>query len=202
MSEPKVSEATEADHARPREGQAGVAPEPTLIARMLTHPIRVGILERLSNGDAAAPEIGEAIGVLPTHVRYHLNKLAEVGWIEVVRREKARGSDRLVFGLLFTQWLEQAPEAARGSRAAVGSTSPATPPCAPVELPVATEIAIPMDQMAQQRVSEVLGSALDQLKEVRAESRERLEGGGQSSAPAIFVRVMADEIKSADESVF
>jgi DNA-binding transcriptional ArsR family regulator len=198
-SEPKmIKAAAEGDNARPREGQAGVAPEPTLIAKMLTHPTRVGILEHLSNGDAAAGEIGEAIGVLPNYVRYHLKILANVGWIEVLRREKARGSDRIVFRLLFTPWLKQAPGAARDRHAAVASaTSPATAPCSHVELPVATGIAIPMDQVAQQRVSEVLGSALDQLKAVRAESRQRLEGA-QGSVPAIFVRVIADEVTSAD----
>lgn len=198
-----MTKAAEADDARPREGHAGAVLDPILIARMLSHPTRVGILERLSSGDAAAPEIGEAIGVLPAYLYYHLKTLAKVGWIEVVRREKARGTDRIMFRLLFTQWLGQAPGAARDSRATVGSTaSPATAPCTQVELPVATGIAIPMDQMAERRVSEVLGRALDQLKAVGAESRQRLEGGAQGSVPAIFVRVTADEVNSDGERVF
>lgn len=69
------------------------------LAKALSHPIRVEILEAL-RGRVASPvelsrEMNQSVGV----ISYHAKTLVSCGYVELVHRKPARGSIEHFFGL-------------------------------------------------------------------------------------------------------
>jgi DNA-binding transcriptional ArsR family regulator len=59
--------------------------------RALTHPVRIALIEALSNGGAmTATELGEQIGESPTTCSFHLRQLAKYAFVENAGAGKGR----------------------------------------------------------------------------------------------------------------
>jgi DNA-binding MarR family transcriptional regulator len=72
---------------RPRE-------ERDLPSRLLQHPLRMQILAACHQREVTPKEFAEERGVRVSNVGYHFRALQKAGYIQVVRKEQARGSRR------------------------------------------------------------------------------------------------------------
>lgn len=61
------------------------------LAAAMSHPTRVYAMGILTERDASPRELAEGIGEPLNNVTYHVNQLRELGCIELVRTERARG---------------------------------------------------------------------------------------------------------------
>lgn len=61
------------------------------LAAAMSHPTRVAAMGVLTERDASPRELAEEIGEPLNNVTYHVNQLRELGCIELVRTERARG---------------------------------------------------------------------------------------------------------------
>lgn len=62
------------------------------LAKALSHPLRVEILERLSEERASPKEMAESIGIGISALSYHFRALSRAGYIQLVHEEQRRGA--------------------------------------------------------------------------------------------------------------
>jgi len=78
--------------ARPGRGRTdGPSPQEAL-AKALKHPIRVKVLTILTERIASPSEIAKQIELPLGNISYHIKVLSELGFIEIKKEEKVRGS--------------------------------------------------------------------------------------------------------------
>jgi len=75
------------EHGGPRE-------ERGLSGRVLQHPLRMQILAACHQREVTPREFAEERGIHVSNVGYHFRALQKADYIEVVRKEQARGSQR------------------------------------------------------------------------------------------------------------
>jgi DNA-binding transcriptional ArsR family regulator len=86
--------------------------------RALAHPVRLALLEALSDGPLTATEAGERVGESPANASFHLRQLAKYGFVEEAERGTGRKRPwRLKhLGMRWTD-VHDDPETARAGRA-------------------------------------------------------------------------------------
>lgn len=63
------------------------------VAKALSHPVRVRLLQALNNRVVCARELAEELKLTDSHVRYHLNELLEAECAQLATTRKLRGKD-------------------------------------------------------------------------------------------------------------
>lgn len=78
-----------------------LSPEEELsaLARLLSHPVRVRILDLMQETDASASDLAPSIGEPLTTVAYHFKLLAQQGAIELRSTRQVRGTIERTYGL-------------------------------------------------------------------------------------------------------
>ncbi|HEY5061475.1 MAG TPA: hypothetical protein VII52_08050 [Gemmatimonadaceae bacterium] len=67
-------------------------PDPYLVAKALTHPMRAKVLEILDRRVASPAQISSQLGVGISHISYHVKVLKEFECVELVAKRKRRGA--------------------------------------------------------------------------------------------------------------
>jgi DNA-binding transcriptional ArsR family regulator len=68
------------------------APNPHLVAKALTHPMRAKVLEILDRRIASPTQLSEELGIGVSHISYHVKVLRELECVELVAKRKRRGA--------------------------------------------------------------------------------------------------------------
>ncbi len=93
--------------------------DPKLVSA-LSHPLRVHIIDVLSEASASPSDIARGVGLSVNYVAYHVKELEKLGYVELVKTEPRRGTVehyyrvRRRFLLDDSEW-EQLPEPVRKS---------------------------------------------------------------------------------------
>ncbi len=79
------------------------------LAKVLSHPLRQRILERLSAGGEASPnELARALGTPLGNLAYHVRLLHRLGFLELVGTRQRRGALEHRYRALVHPWLDAA----------------------------------------------------------------------------------------------
>src|SRR3954462_7037030 len=71
--------------------------------RALAHPVRLALLEALTDGPMTATEAGERVGESPANASFHLRQLAKYGFVEEAGAQgRRRPWKRKQLGMRFT----------------------------------------------------------------------------------------------------
>src|SRR3954471_9335937 len=86
--------------------------------RALAHPVRLALLEALTDGPLTATEAGERVGESPANASFHLRQLAKYGFVEEAEGGTGRRRPWKLrqLGMRWTD-VQEDPEAARAARA-------------------------------------------------------------------------------------
>ena len=85
--------------------------------RALAHPVRMALLEALTDGQLTATEAGEIVGESPANTSFHLRQLAKYGYVEEAEggTGRRRPWKRKHLGMRFTE-VHDDPETAAAAR--------------------------------------------------------------------------------------
>lgn len=75
------------------------------LLKALNHPLRVAILHTLGGGVASPSDLAEEIGKPLHQIVYHVGRLAELGFIELVEERKRRGTIEHFYRRTKRAWL-------------------------------------------------------------------------------------------------
>lgn len=79
-------------HTPPSKRAAPQAPNPHLVAKALSHPVRAKVLAILDRRIASPTQISNELGIGVSHVSYHVKVLRELECVELVAKRKRRGA--------------------------------------------------------------------------------------------------------------
>jgi DNA-binding transcriptional ArsR family regulator len=125
------------------------------LAKALSHPIRVEILEALQGRVASAGELSQEMDQSLGVISYHAKTLVNCGCLELVQSKPARGSLEHFFGLALRSAL--GPQIPTASKGMAGAT-------------------VEVDEVGWREIREIMEQASRSVAEAQARSAERLAG--------------------------
>lgn len=78
------------------------------LARAMSHPLRIEILDVLAMRDAAAVDLVPVLGATVGRLDYHMKILAQLKLIEKVKRVPVRGATKVVYKSVVEMFLDEA----------------------------------------------------------------------------------------------
>ncbi len=169
--------------------------DPKLVSA-LSHPLRVHIIDALSEATASPSDIARGVGLSVNYVAYHVKELEKLGYVELVKTEPRRGTVehyyrvRRRFLLDDGEW-EQLPEPVRKSfsahlyRLVIDEAKEA--------LEAGTFEArnghlsrtrLHVDEKGWDELTTLLEETLNRVLALQDECAERLEASGEQAIPA------------------
>ncbi|HEU4678689.1 MAG TPA: helix-turn-helix domain-containing protein [Terrimicrobiaceae bacterium] len=88
---------TQVPAKRKRRGQSGLGRVDDGMLYVFSHPLRVRMIAELNEEDGSASDLAKRLSVKTYNADYHLKKLLEYDCVEVVRRERIRGTQKTIY---------------------------------------------------------------------------------------------------------
>lgn len=169
------------------------------LAKALSHPLRVEILELLNEREASPTELARLLSVALNLVSYHAKVLVDCGAIELVRREPRRGTYEHFYravprSSIGHQAWRQVPPSLVGEVSAASIQSFVDKAVAALEAgtldgrdgTVLNSMGMTVDELGWIQAADVLDAALTQLEAIHEQSRQRLKVTGKEAIPVVI----------------
>ena len=161
----------------------------------LSHPLRVHILDALSEASASPSDLAREVGLSVNYVAYHVKELEKLGYIELVKTEPRRGTvehyyrAKRLFLLDDSEW-ERLPEAIKRSVSADIFSSVIDDVKEALEAETfdarnghQSRTRLRVDEEGWRQLTATLEKTLNHILALQAECAERLEASGEDGIP-------------------
>ena len=168
------------------------------LVHALAHPMRVQILEILSERVASPIELSAALGKSLSHVSYHTRTLDECGCLQLVGTEQRRGATEHFYkaapdSFIGSQEWRQVPKSVRAGVTGASLQTFMDKAVAALEAGTIDDrddttlswMPVRLDDAGWREVTEILRGASERVREAEARSRSRLGDNGKGDGEAI-----------------
>lgn len=161
----------------------------------LSHPLRVHILDALSEATASPSDLAREVDLSVNYVAYHVNELEKLGYLELVKTEPRRGTvehyyrAKRLFLLDDREW-ERLPEPVKRSVSADIFSSVIDDVKEALEAETfdarnghQSRTRLRVDEEGWRQLTATLEETLNRVLALQAECAERLEASGEEGIP-------------------
>ena len=161
----------------------------------LSHPLRVHILDALSEATASPSDLAREVGLSVNYVAYHVKELEKLGYLELVKTEPRRGTvehyyrAKRLFMLDDSEW-ERLPKPVKASLNAGIFSSVIDDVKEALEADTfdsrnahLSRTRLRVDERGWDELMKTLEETLHRILALQAECAERLEASGEEAIP-------------------